>query len=106
MNKAKRGQVVVIATQKSMTDIKMKKTFYTDFKLAKVSGTSNGILTSYKVPRDDRKLELVKGFQTVMVISDPVLQDAALKLYERAEQGGSSTFDTIESTRDAIRAML
>ena len=105
MAKTKRGKVIMIATQKSMTDIKMKKTFYTDYTVAKAAGVKGGIVTSYRLPNSDKRYELAKGFQTAMVITDEASQDAAQRLFERAEQGGVGIFDNIEEARNAIKAL-
>jgi hypothetical protein len=106
MAKTKRGKVIMIATKKSMTDIKMKKTYYIDYTLAKAAGTKDGIVTSYRLPNGEKRYELAKGFQTAMVITDEALQNAAQRLFERAEHGGVSIFDNMEDARNAIIALV
>jgi hypothetical protein len=106
MAKTKRGKVIVIATQKSMTDVKMKKTYYTDYTLAKAASVKDGVVISYRLPNSDKRYELARGFQTAMVITDEVLQDAAQRLFERAEQGGVHIFENMEGARNAIKAFL
>ena len=105
MNKTTRGKAIMIESQKSQTHADMKKTFYTDYIIAKAVGVKDGIVTTYKLPNDDRKNELAKGLQRVFVIGDNTLQAAALKLFEKAEQGGPNRFFSIDEARAAILAL-
>jgi len=102
----RKGKVIMIATQKSQTHADMKKTFYTDFIVAKAAKTADGVVLTYKVPQDIRTHEVVKGFQNVLVIGDEVLQNAAQKLYDHAEQGGEKRFFTIDEAKAAVIAFL
>jgi len=106
MNKTKRGKAIMIASEKSQTHADMKKTFYTDYTIAKAVNIKDGIVTTYKLPNDDRKHELAKGFQRVMVIGDDILQAAALKLYEKAEQDGPARFFSIDEAKAAVLALV
>ena len=106
MNKTTRGKAIMIASKKSQTHADMKKTFYTDYAIAKAVSVKGGIVTTYKLPNDDRKHELAKGFQQVLVIGDDILQTAALKLYEKAEKDGPNRFFSIEDAKAAILALV
>jgi len=102
----RKGKVIMIATQKSQTHADMKKTFYTDFIVAKADKTVKGIVQTYKVPEDQQIYEVVKGFQNVLVIHDEILQNAAQKLYDHAEHGGPKRFFTIDEAKAAVTAFL
>ena len=99
--KAKRGQIVVIATQQSSTDIKMKRTFYTTYRLAKASKVGDGIVRAYKLPNDPKTYEIAKGFQTVLTISDPQKQEQADCLFNAIQD---NNFDSKEAIIAAIIA--
>ena len=106
MSRTSRGKAIMIASEKSQTHADMKKTFYTEYTIAKAVNVKHGIVFTYKLPNDERKHELAKGFQRVLVIDDGILQTAALKLYERAKQDGPSRFFSIDEAKAAILALV
>jgi hypothetical protein len=106
MTKTTRGKAIMIETKKSQTHANMKKTHYTDYTIAKAVGVKDGIVTTYKLPNDDRKHEPAKGFQRVLVIGDDVLQAAALKLYQKAELDGPYRFFSLDEAKAAITALV
>jgi len=106
MNRTSRSKAIMIVSEKSQTHADMKKTFYTDYAIAKAVNVKDGIVTTYKLPNDDRKHELAKGFQRVMVIGDDILQAAALKLYEKAEKDGPARFFSVDEAKSAILALV
>jgi len=98
MTKAKRGDYIVIKTNKSYHDIKLKKHFYEDFIIAKAWRVSDGIVTQYKTPKSDKPFEIHNGFMQVFTLSAGDIQAKACKLYNKAP----SAFDSQDAIKQAI----
>lgn len=98
-NKAKKGDIVVIETKSSSTEINtMKVSHYSYFKLAKVSKADRqGRVTLYETPTSYPTSVSVN--ERVICISDPDRQAAAQRLYGKIED---NWFNKREDVQKAV----
>ena len=103
MAKTKRNKIVVVCSEKSITDADLSKRYYTEYRIAKAIKVKDGIVLQVQYPHDNAKYELVEGFQACMVINDPEKQAQAQRFYDTVPYG-ADRFESIDDIRNAILA--
>lgn len=101
VNKAKKGDIVVIETKSSSTEAKtFKVTHYSYFKIAKVTKADRqGRVTLYETPTSYPTSVSVN--ERVICITDPEKQAAAQRLYANIKD---NWFDKREDVQKAVLA--
>lgn len=96
--KAKKGDAIVIETRGSSTDVKMKTTRYTYYKIAKCAKADRqGRVTQIEFPHSP--VYTLDATQRVICIADADRQEAAKRLYANVKD---NYFGTIDEIRKAV----